>query len=150
MKSNEFFVRSITFLIPLVLVFTLSSCLSERDEPTITPMPADYLNQGTVTVNSRNITVCARDWGAIDGDIITILFNGKTLVSKLTLTGSNQCWELKNLPVGDNWIAIIAHDEGYNPPASPGISINDGTRTQNFEIRAYVNKPGGYTIKVQL
>jgi hypothetical protein len=150
MKSNEFFVRAITFLIPLVLVFAFSSCLSERDEPTITPIPNDYSVQGSLTVNSRNITICARDWDAIDGDRIKILFNGKVVAADVEMTGSNKCWELKSLPVGDNWIGIIALDQGLYGSASPRIEINDGIRTQGFNIQAYINQPGAYTIKVQL
>lgn len=137
-------------IMPLTIFIVLSSCLKDKEEPTITPLPADYSVQGTLTVNSRNLTICARDWDAIDGDRIKILFNGKVIAADVEMTATNKCWELKNLPVGDNWIGIVALDQGMYGSASPRIEINDGIRTQGFNIQAYINQPGAYTIKVQL
>ena len=45
------------------------------------------------------------------------------------------------LEKGDNWIGIIAINEGTNPPASVAVKVNDGVTEQEFDIDGEVNKP---------
>ena len=69
---------------------------------------------------------------------------------------SERNYELKNaercfnvtLEKGDNWIGIIAINEGTNPPASVAVKVNDGVTEQEFDIDGEVNKPGGYILKL--
>ncbi len=85
----------------------------------------------------------------LDGDVIDILVNEKTLVSNKSITESKETIKVK-LSEGENWIGVKAINEGTNPPASPHIEIYDGKTTQAFDILAYINQPGGYKIKVNL
>lgn len=113
-------------------------------------LPSQYDNQGTITVRSRNIQIAVFDYSKIDGDVLSLVFNGQTIVSNLEITASKRIYTLSNLPLGSNWIGVLAVNEGSDPPCTPRIEINDGFKTQAFEIRAYINKPGGYLINVQL
>ena len=147
MKKYSFFLP----LFLMVIVVGLDGCKSgDAVEPfTNSTLPSNYTNQGTITVKSTKLKICVWDYSAIDGDVIDLFVNGRKMFSKLAIDENKQCIEV-TLPDGENWIGVSAIEEGYNPPASPRVEISDGVRTQGFDILAYINKPGGYKIKVVL
>ncbi len=113
-------------------------------------VPSSYNSQGTITVRSQNLRICVRDFSTIDGDKIDVVINGTTYLSNYTITGTDRCFNV-TLPKGNSWIGIIARDEGSISPCTPGITIDDGHTSQDFEIRSYVGGTNGaYTIQVSL
>jgi hypothetical protein len=113
-------------------------------------LPTNYSNQGVITVHSQNLQICARDFSVIDGDKIDLVINGTTYLTDYTISGTDRCFNV-TLPKGNNWIGIIAKDEGSIPPCTPGITINDGISSQDFEIRSNVGGTNGaYIINVSL
>ncbi|MBO9632341.1 MAG: hypothetical protein J7578_04440 [Chitinophagaceae bacterium] len=110
-------------------------------------LPGQYKNQGTIAVKGTNLQICARDWDAIDGDIITIIVNGNTIASSVSMTATNKCWNVK-VNNGNNWIGIICNSPGTTEAASPRIEVNDGVTTQGFNILAYPDQPGAYIIRL--
>lgn len=144
MKTNK-------IIILFIAVFLSYSCKkTETVEPfTNSVLPSNYVNQGTIEVKSSTLKICVWDYSTVDGDVIDLLVNGKKMLTNFPLTEKQECIEL-TLPKGENWIGVSAIDEGYLPPASPHVEIYDGIRTQGFDILAYINKPGGYKIKVVL
>lgn len=147
MKTRNFLVS----IILLMSIICLDSCkINDSVEPfQNSTLPSNYANQGTITVKSTKLKICVWDYSAIDGDVIDLIVNGRKMLSNLAIDENKQCIEV-TLPNGENWIGVTAIDEGYNPPASPRVEISDGKRTQGFDILAYINKPGGYKIKVVL
>jgi hypothetical protein len=112
-------------------------------------LPSNYQNQGTITVRSYSLNICMRDFATIDGDKIDLVINGTTVLSNKEVTGTNQCYNLTLQSPTGNWIGVIARSEGSIPPCTPGISVNDGFTTQDFEIRSYVGGiNGAYIINV--
>ena len=133
-----------------VVVMLVSGCKkNEVDVFANSTLPSNYTNQGTITVKSSNLAICYWDWGTVDGDVIDIIINGKTMITNKELTANKECLKV-TLPSGENWIGIKAINEGFNPPASPRVEISDGKGVQGFDILAEINKPGGYKIKVVL
>ncbi|MFD2573555.1 hypothetical protein ACFSUS_23145 [Spirosoma soli] len=113
-------------------------------------IPSNYDNQGTITVRSRNIQVSVWDGGSlIDGDIVTMVFNGQNVVQNLRIDANKRIYTFTNISAR-SWLGIIAISEGTNPPCTPDIEVNDGFSRQKFVIRSYKNTPGAFALKVQL
>jgi hypothetical protein len=134
----------------VIIMMTVMALSCKKDEDVFpnSTLPADYDNQGTILVKNNNIKICIWDWSVVDGDVIDLLINGRTVLSKYELVDEQKCLEVK-LPDGENWIGIIAINQGTLNAASPHVEITDGSSTQAFDIEGYIDKPGGYTIKVQ-
>ena len=78
------------------------------------------------------------DGGVIDGDIISILVNGKAVLSNYTLAKEKKQLRFR-LPGQLNTIAIVAEDEGVNPPNTAQIILADGDI--HYKVTAF-NKKG--------
>jgi len=117
----------------LGLMLALSGC-KKGDDTDVLPsstLPANYSNQGTLTVKSNTLKICLWDWSVVDGNVIDLLVNGKKLLSNYELTANQKCIDVK-LPDGESWIGIIAINEGYNPPASPVLnSLTESVRRRS-------------------
>ncbi|MEZ0539072.1 hypothetical protein [Fibrella arboris] len=149
MKTVKQKIGSISCLCLLCLAIAVTACKTTTSDvlPSST-LPANYDNQGTLIVKSNTLHICIWDWSVVDGDVIDLLVNGKTLLSKYELTADHKCLDVK-LPDGESWIGIIAISEGSLGAASPHVELSDGVSTQAFDILGYISKPGGYKIKVQ-
>lgn len=143
MKTTK---SSIAVLLILIVTCISTSCKKEKLKVQ-TQLPSNYSNQGTITVANKNISICVYDNNAEDGDIIDLIFNGNALIKNYELKNAERCFNA-TLEKGDNWIGIIAIDEGTTSPATVTVKINDGVTEQEFDIDGEVNKPGGYIIKL--
>jgi hypothetical protein len=134
-----------------ILVFALAISIStscKKDKIKVqTQLPSNYTNQGTITVASKNISICIYDNSAEDGDIIDLFFNGNSLINNYEILNEEKCFNA-TLENGNNWIGINVDNEGTSPPASVTVKINDGVTEQEFDIDGEVEKPGGYIIKL--
>jgi len=111
------------------------------------PPPPDEPEIGKVRVSKSKVTLRIWDYGKEDGDIITVIFNGKTLVSHLTITNAGWSTTIELLP-GKNWLQIIAENEGTEPPNTAAISISDvvsGEKELKYELN--MNASGHVTIE---
>ena len=106
-------------------------------------------DQGTIGLQSKQVSISLWDWDLVDGDIITLVVNGQTVLSHYTLTGTKRVLNT-TLNQGNNYIAIICISPGTTTAASPRIEINDGHIKQGFSILAYPNQVGGYNLIVRL
>ena len=144
MKTNKIIILFIAILL------TYSCKKTDAVEPfTNSVLPSNYVNQGTIEVKSSTLKICVWDYSVVDGDVIDLLINGRKMLTNFSLTEEQECIEL-TLPKGENWIGVSAINEGFLPPASPHVEISDGKSVQAFDLSAYINKPGGYKIKVVL
>lgn len=134
-----------------ILLFVLAisfgtSC--KKDKTNVqTQLPSNYTNQGTITVEGKNLSVCIYDNSAEDGDIVDLFFNGNLLIENYEILNAEKCFNV-TLEEGNNWIGINVDNEGTSPPASATIIINDGITEQSIVIDGEVDKPGGYIIKL--
>ncbi len=65
------------------------------------------------------------DGGVIDGDVITVLVNGKELLANLVLTNEKKIISIPLAPKV-NTITIVAVDEGNNSPNTAEMVLTDG------------------------
>lgn len=138
--------KIIFLLIAALSLFT--ACKKQDDMLPGGNLPPDYADQGTITVKNNRVKICVWDYGRIDDDVIDMYINGRQFLNQYTLTGEKECFDV-NLSDGENWIGIIALDEGFIFPATVHVEVLDGVSVQDFEIEAYINKPGGYKIQVK-
>ena len=128
---------NLRLVIPIFLFISITffSCKKEEDpvveinEVSIIPKtnldrPNIYL--GCVEITSRITNIKAWDHGQIDGDIVSIIANGKVIVDEEMLDGPAN-------PIsvdydfgynGYNYITLYAHNLGDIPPNTCTISIN--------------------------
>ena len=111
-------------------------------------LPKEYDTQGIINLKNRAPTLQIHDCSQIDGDIVTLLINGDTLVENLEVVRRFKTFRLTNLKPGMNWLGVIAIDQGSQGAASICIRVDDGGTMRRFVIKALLNKPGAYLINV--
>ncbi len=84
---------------------------------------------------SDTVVVDAWDGGNTDGDRITILFNGKPYLSGYSLIKAKKQVRIPISGTGINTLAIVADNEGSDPPNTATLLLTDGTR--KYSIVAY-------------
>jgi hypothetical protein len=132
--------KKIKFLLPLVLLFSilLVSCDKEESDPepeievnTTSIIPSSYMARpnnylGCIEISSRITNIQVWDHGTVDGDIVSIIANGNTIIDQQTLNGPSN-------PIsvdydfgynGFNYVTLYAHNLGDIPPNTCTIAIN--------------------------
>lgn len=106
--------------------------------------------QGTVTVGSSSVTFSVWDHGnLVDGDIISLVVNGKYVIREHTLTRTKRDVTVQLNPSGYSYVMLYAHNEGTSPPNTAGLVINDGSGAQTFSLEADLETNAAYNIVVQ-
>lgn len=139
--------NKIKFLLPLLILVISISTSCKKEKSVQTELPSNYTNEGTITVKSKDISICIFDNDAEDGDRVDLIFNGTTLARDYTLVNAEKCFDV-SLESGNNWIGVNILDEGTTSPATVTIKIKDGVSTQSINIAGLVGKKGGYVIKL--
>lgn len=142
----------------LVLALTFSSCFgnylnySIQVDPNV---PDTYDGRdvnviGTIYVDSKNVTFYVWDSGAlIDGDIISLIVNGKTVIDEYTLTGTEYSIDVDLKNTGYNYVLLWAHNEGTSPPNTCALDIEDDTDRQSLVMSSDLSTNGAYNIYVE-
>lgn len=79
---------------------------------------------GGFSSNSKNVTIVCRDFGAVDGDIVTIYLNDKPVVRQINLVQSFQRFTIP-LKVGLNVISFKALNQGSSGPNTADFMVFD-------------------------
>jgi hypothetical protein len=107
--------------------------------------PNTYL--GCVEISSRITTIEVWDHGAIDGDVVSIIANGNTIIEQQTLDGPQN-------PIrvdydfgynGYNYVTLYAHNLGDIPPNTCTVAING----IEFVLEANLDANGSVDIVVE-
>jgi hypothetical protein len=85
--------------------------------------------------HSDTCSVDVWDGGVIDGDAVTIVFNGKTILDNYTLAAEKKHIALP-LTKESNTIEIIAENQGATPPNTARITLWDGA--MHYAILSYL------------
>jgi len=82
--------------------------------------------QGCIEISKRQVEIEVWDHGQIDGDIVSVVANGETIIDQVTLDGpSNKKRVTYTFDYnGFNYLTMKAHNEGDIPPNTCTISIN--------------------------
>jgi hypothetical protein len=125
-------------------------CSSDKavDSPNV---PSTFMGrpvkvEGTVSVSSKNVTFYVWDSEVIDGDRISLIVNGNTILSDYTLTGSKHSVSYKLDNRGYNYVMLYAHNVGSIPPNTAALSIDDGDEEQMLVLSADLSTNGAYSI----
>ena len=117
-----------------------------KDEPVAT----DKVTAGsekTYEWHSDTVVVDVWDGGNIDGDRVTILFNGKTLLTQHYLTKEKKRLLIPLQGAGINTLVIIADNEGSDPPNTATLLLADGSK--QYSVVAYNLKGQKALIKIK-
>ena len=98
--------------------------LQKKAEKYNLKIPLIDKDMGTFRTKSKNINIDAVDFGQIDGDIITILNNGKPIVKNYYLKQNSKKFTIP-LQIGFNKIEILAVDEGSLRPNTGAFTVYD-------------------------
>ncbi len=98
--------------------------LKEKFEKNNLKIPMIDKDLGSFHTKSKNINILSYDFGAIDGDIITIYINGIPVITEYTLDNTFKVFKIP-LAIGFNRIDIVAVDEGEFRPNTGRFNIFD-------------------------
>ncbi|MAZ71982.1 MAG: hypothetical protein CMC70_02435 [Flavobacteriaceae bacterium] len=157
--------RKLKYVLPvfLLVAFTFSSCDKEDDsspeeeeeeqvevnETSIIPAttfgrPNNYL--GCVEIGSRITSIEVWDHGTVDGDIVSIIANGNTIIDEIELDGpDNPVSRDYNFSFnGFNYVTLYAHNEGDISPNTCTVAING----VEFVLEANLSTNGSFDVIV--
>jgi hypothetical protein len=130
-----------------------------RKDTVVTTAPREAAKQETLVTDkitagtdkayiwySDTVVVDIWDGGNIDGDRVSIQFNGRTVLGNHYLSRERRQLRLR-LSDGENTLAIIADNEGSDPPNTATLLLTD--RSKQYSIVAYNPKGGISVIKIR-
>ncbi len=158
--KRKFAVSIILFsnLAPMIFIAILMlGCGKDSPVNNESNIPSEYRgrlveDQGTITVQSREVTFRVWDHGrVVDGDIITLIVNDQVLLDTFELKGPDAKQQVAVTLefTGYNYLLLFAHNVGSIPPNTVGLSIHDGMTEQSFELEANLSTNGAYNIVVE-
>ncbi len=117
---------------------------AQKPPPVLRPDPVSLLPAGyaerkinvvrTLTVDTDSITLRVYDNGVVDGDIVSVVYNDKVIVDKLSL--KSRALEIK-IPVnkeGANKLVFYAHNLGEFPPNTAKLEILYGGKMEELTL----------------
>lgn len=115
--------------------------------PAIT-LPKNYEKRAsaivkTIPVKNKQLKVCLYDNGEIDGDSVSLIFNGKLLLSHKRLTAEplSIMLDLENTDT-INELAMYAENLGSIPPNTALMVITDGDKKYELRVSSDLKKSG--------
>ena len=92
---------------------------------------------------SDTVVISVWDGGDVDGDKVTIQYNGKACLENYILQRARKEIRIPVSKSGTDIITIIAENEGYAPPNTATLLLTDGNK--KYSVLAY-NKKGDQAI----
>lgn len=127
---------------PMVLATATPPAVKPPAGNSITKPQVKTITEGSEGVylwHSNKIIFEIWDGGEIDGDQVTVMYNGQPVLKSYRLTEQKKQLTFEVGGNALNIITITANNEGGNPPNTASIKITDGDKT--YSILAY-NKTG--------
>ena len=114
------------------------------------PLVTDKVTAGMEKLyewHSDTVIIDIWDGGNVDGDRVTLNFNGKTYLSHYTLVKEKKQLHIPIIGADIKTITIFAENEGSEPPNTASITLTDGIIKYN--ILAYNKKGDAALIRVK-
>lgn len=102
-----------------------------------------------VEVRSTHLMISVWDNQDIDGDSVSVFFNGRRVLEKFALSKQPGIFEV-NLSNGANVLTLFAHNLGVNPPNTAAIAIDDGTARQTRVLSSNLHKCGAIELLLSM
>lgn len=101
--------------------------------------------QKTIRTSKETIRVQVWDHGKVDGDIITLYFNGKIIHKEVRLEAEKTSFQI-DLDPGENYLIIYAENLGKIPPNTSSMMIKDGKPRKRIQIQSGFDSSGAIKI----
>jgi len=102
-----------------------------------------------VTVHSNQLRIAVWDAEDIDGDIISLYYNGEWILREYTLKRKKKKIKINLKPNSDNYLVFYAHNEGSKPPNTASMIIFDGSFRKQMAIRSTMEHCGAINFKTK-
>jgi zinc protease len=103
---------------------------------------------GSYTISNEELTVELFDNATVDGDEVTVIFNGTTIASKQPLTDRALTYKLKARK-GKNLIVMYAENLGTTPPNTAFMVIKSGDKQYKVELSSDMKESAAVEILLQ-
>ncbi len=103
----------------------------------------------TIAIDDEDIIVNLYDNAEIDGDIITVLFNGEVVASQKTLSDKPITLKLKAIRGRDNTLTMYAENQGRIPPNTAIMRVQSGDQYYKVFLSADDKKNGSVVFRLK-
>ncbi|MGB0839456.1 MAG: L-type lectin-domain containing protein [Chitinophagales bacterium] len=93
-----------------------------------------------VVVKSNTLEIAVWDGEYIDGDVISLYFNGQWILEDYALRKQKKRIKVRIDVNEDNHLILFAHNLGERSPNTAAVSINDGTQTKRIGLSSNLNQ----------
>jgi hypothetical protein len=87
-----------------------------------------------VPMKNDAFTVYIWDGDKVDGDIVSMQYNGEWLLRKYPISKTKKALHLEIVPGADNQLILYAENEGQYPPNTAAITFFDGVQEKNLNL----------------
>ncbi len=99
-------------------------------------------HQKEVPMYNAAFTVYVYDGDKVDGDIISLQYNGVWLLKKYPLSKTKKALRLEIEPGADNQLVLFAENVGTYPPNTAAITFFDGKQEKNLNLSSDLSTSG--------
>jgi len=122
--------------------------------PEATAVPNTIANrkvnvQQTIEITNPEFQVDIYDNGEIDGDSITVYFNGQVVIGKQKLTDKPISIKLKANPNRANELVMYANNLGSIPPNTALMKVTAGGKTYEIRLESDTDRSGAVVFKLK-
>jgi hypothetical protein len=136
-------------------IITMKKKVKEPVAAAPEPIAAEPIEQDKVTAgidksyewHTDTVVLDIWDGGTVDGDQVTIQFNGKPVLTNYSLVKEKKQLRLPIKGTDVNTLLITAINEGFDPPNTASLILTDGTI--KYSILAYNKKGNAALIKIK-
>lgn len=87
-----------------------------------------------VPIRNETFTVYIWDGDKVDGDIVSMQYNGEWLLRKFPISKTKKALRLEIVPGAENQLVLYAENEGQYPPNTAAITFFDGKEERNLNL----------------
>jgi WD40 repeat protein len=87
-----------------------------------------------IEITSPEMTIYVYDNSYLDGDTMSLFFNGAWILDKYGVTKQKQPVQLKFNPNTNNYLVLFANNLGKSPPNTAAIEFDDGKTRRFFRL----------------
>lgn len=121
-------------------------------EPEVLPQKIVYeerpvQTQSSLYITSYDINIQIWDDKTVDGDIVSIFWNGEYVVEYYELTAKKKKFKITYEPGKENKLILYAHNLGKTPPNTMAVGIKAGKKKRELNIRSDLGKSGAIQFK---
>lgn len=120
--------------------------LNMQPKPTVADKPTDVQgnfgqvegrkisHRKEIKVPTDSFKVYVWDGDKVDGDIISLQYNGQWLLRKYAISKTKKELVLNVVPGAENQLILFAENEGQYPPNTAAITFFDGVQERNLSL----------------